>query len=215
MTDLVLVAASGLARETLAVLRLTGTHHVVGVLDDDPRRQGQDLDGVTVLGPIDHAARYPEAELLLCAGHGDTRRRMVRWLESSGSAHRWATVVHPGAALADDTVLGPGSIVLAGVVATADVVVGEHVVLMPGVVLTHGDRVADFATLCAGTVLGGDVHVGEGAYLGMGSRVRERTSIGAGATLGMGACLLRDLPTGQTWVGTPARPLPADVSEVS
>ena len=76
---------------------------------------------------------------------------------------------------------------------------------MPSVTLTHDDEVRDFATLCATVTLGGGVVVGRGAYLGMSSSVRERVEIGEDSILGMGACLLEDLPSGQTWVGVPAR----------
>jgi acetyltransferase-like isoleucine patch superfamily enzyme len=55
--------------------------------------------------------------------------------------------------------------------------------------------------------LGGTVQVGAAAYLGMNSSVRENLTVGAGSTLGMGAALTRDLPAGETWIGTPARRL--------
>ncbi|AXH96405.1 acetyltransferase [Ornithinimicrobium avium] len=206
MDDLLLVGASGLAREVLAVVRQLGSHRVVGVLDDDVALHGTDLDGVPVLGGPEEEAGHPDAQLLLCPGGGYARRALADRLGIV--AGRCATVVSPGADLAPDTRLGEGTVVLAGVVATTSVQVGAHVVLMPHVVLTHDTEVADFATLAAGVTLGGRVRVGEAAYLGMSASVRQDLRVGTGAVLGMGAVLLQDLPDHQTWVGVPARPLP-------
>jgi sugar O-acyltransferase (sialic acid O-acetyltransferase NeuD family) len=205
---LLLVAAGGLAREVLAAVRTHGRFDVVGFLDDAPELQGTTIDGVPVLGPVDAVATRPEPLVLVCAGHGLARERLVARLDALGvSPQRYATFVHPAAEVSDGCEVGAGSIVLAGVVMTAAVVLGEHVVVMPNVTLTHDDVLQDFSTVCAGVALGGAVVVGRGAYLGMGSSVRERTLVGAGATLGMGAVLVHDLPQGQTWAGIPARPL--------
>lgn len=207
---LVLVGASGLAREVLAVTREHGPHTVVGVLDDDPDRHGLLLDGVPVLGGLDALAVWPDADVLVAVGHGTGRAAVVGRLRSAGLGDdRWASVVHPSAVVPRGCAVGPGSVLLAGVVLTADVRVGAHVVLMPHVTLTHDDRVADFATLAAGVALGGGVVVAERAYLGMNASVRPGVRVGAASTLGMGAALLTDLPDGETWAGVPARRLRA------
>ena len=202
-----LVAASGLAREAIAVERLVGRYDDVRVLDDDAARWGTAVDGVEVVGGVEDVARYPEHDVVVCAGRGATRRALVERLAALGVGDdRYCRVIHPAAAISGATI-GRGSIVLAGAVATANVTVGRHVVVMPQVTLTHDDVVADFATLCAGVSLGGAVRVDEGAYLGMNSCVREGGEVGAEATLGMGAALLEPLPAGATWVGVPARPI--------
>lgn len=209
---LVLVGASGLAREVLAALRsprwAAAPYHPVGVLDDDPGTHGRVVAGVPVLGGAAAVTEHPDADLLLCVGSGAVRAALADRLRALGvGAGRWATVVHPSVEVPAGCVVGPGSVLLAGVVLTADVHVGAHVVVMPHVTLTHDDRVADFATLAAGVTLGGGVAVGPRATLGMGACVRERLRVGAGATLGAGAVLLTDLPDGATWAGVPARPL--------
>lgn len=205
---LVLVAASGLAREALALLRLHPTHDVVGVLDDDPARAGTAVDGVPVLGGLGAVTGLREVQLLVCAGRGAVRELLVQRLSTLGvSGDRYATVVHPGVELAPGCSVGRGSIVLAGTVLTAAVTVGEHVVVMPHATLTHDDVVEDYATVCAGVQLAGGVRVGRSAYLGTGATVREGVRVGDGSTLGMGAALLCDLPAGQTWAGVPAREL--------
>lgn len=205
---LVLVAASGLAREVLAMVRRDGGHEVVGFLDDDASRHGTMVDGVPVLGGIDAVTSIPDAELLVCAGRGTARERIVGRLEAKGVLpHRYATVLHPAVEVPDGCEVGAGSILLAGTVMTTAVTLGEHVVVMPNVTLTHDCVVRDFATLCAGVSLGGAVVVGRGAYVGMNASVRENVRIGAGATLGMGAVLLTQAPSGSTWAGVPARPV--------
>lgn len=205
---LLLVAASGLAREVLAAVRTHGMFDVAGFLDDSPALQGTTVDGVPVLGPIDAVTTEPDVQVLVCAGRGSARERIVARLDALGvSPQRYPTFVHPSVEVPAGCEVGSGSIVLAGVVMTTAVALGEHVVVMPNVALTHDDVLQDFATVCAGVALGGGVVVGRAAYLGMGSSVRERTVVGAGATLGMGAVLLNDLPAGETWAGVPARPL--------
>lgn len=205
---LVLVAASGLAREVLALVRRHGPHDVVGVVDDAPATHGGDLDGVPVIGGLDALASWPGADVVVCVGSGSARAALVERLERSGvTGSRHATVVHPSVEVPKGCSVGAGSVLLAGVVLTSEVSLGRHVVVMPNVTLTHDDRVDDFATLAAGVSLGGGVVVGPRAYLGMNACVRQRVRVGADATLGMGAALLTDLPDGETWAGVPARPL--------
>ncbi|SEQ12867.1 NeuD/PglB/VioB family sugar acetyltransferase [Microlunatus flavus] len=205
---LVLVAASGLAREVLAALAHDGCgFEVRGLLDDAPNLQGTTVGGFPVLGTLDVAAAHLDARFLVCAGKGSSRASIVERLTRLGVAQDgYATFVHPRASVPGTCRIGCGSVILAGTVLTTDVNVGRHVVAMPNVTLTHDDSVADFATLCAGVSLGGSVRVGRAAYLGMNSSVREHTTVGFDAVLGMGAALVADLPDGQTWVGVPARP---------
>lgn len=205
MASVLMVAASGLARETIASIRETGDHQIVGVLDDDPSLHGRQVAGARVLGGIELAAQSGD-KFLVCAGSGSARAAIVSRLESLGvMSERFVTHVHVSAVVGNGSTIGAGSIVLAGSVLTADVRVGRHVVVMPGVTLTHDNAVADYATLAAGVSVGGRVGIGRCAYLGMNASVRQDVHVGEQAVLGMGSVLLRDLPAGQTWVGNPAR----------
>jgi len=201
----VLVAAGGLARETLEALSSQGP---VVVLDDNPDLWGSTLGGAPVVGGLEDVKRYDDHAVVVCAGRGAVRRRLVERLSDVGvDADRFMTVVHRSVTVPASCTVGAGTILLAGVVLTADVRLGSHVVAMPHVTFTHDDVVDDYATFAAGVSLGGSVHVGSGAYLGMNASVREGLSVGADSVLGMGAALIRGLPAGETWAGVPARPL--------
>lgn len=210
-TPLLLLGAAGLASEVLAAVRAAqeGRWTVLGALDDDPRRHGTELDGVAVFGGTELVHEHPDALAVLCMA--SPRRRSIRLdvvRRLDLPAHRWATVVHPGAALAAGTVLGEGCVLLAHAVVTAPVRIGAHLLAMPQVLITHDDVIGEGVTMAGRATLGGGATVHDGAYLGSGCLVREGVTIGAGALVGMGAVVLRDVPAGETWAGNPARRLP-------
>jgi sugar O-acyltransferase (sialic acid O-acetyltransferase NeuD family) len=221
--DLLLVGAGGFARETVDVVRAINEQRpiwrLLGFLDDDAALHGTEVDGVPVLGGLAHIQRYPEALVVVCIGNPGnyfSRKRVVRRLGLPPS--RYATLIHPSAVVPPASTIGPGSVLLALVVATTAVHLGAHVAMMATVVLTHDDIVGDFATFGAGVRLAGRVHIGEGAYIGAGVNVREDCSIGAWALVGMGSLVTRDIPAGEVWYGAPARfrralVVPPDVGE--
>jgi len=205
MRDLILIGASGLAREVMSAQQ--ATYRVVGIVDDDLSLHGTAVAGVDILGGIAHATEY-DADLLLCIGSGAGRRAVANRLADLGvRSERFATMVDASVHVPDTCRVGAGSILLAHVALTADVTIGSHVVVMPNVTLTHDDRLEDFATVTAGVSLGGSVVIGEGAYIGMNASVRQGVHVGADSTIGMGAAVLADVPAGQVWVGVPARPI--------
>ncbi|WP_328303017.1 NeuD/PglB/VioB family sugar acetyltransferase [Streptomyces sp. NBC_00435] len=216
--SLLIVGAGGFARETAQAVRAAGAAdlaagrvprwRLAGHLDDDPALHGREVDGVPVLGGSGLVRERPDARVVVCVGSPrdyGVRARLVRRLALPES--RYATVVHPTAALSGSSVVGPGSVLLAHCVLTAAVRVGAHVAVMPHVVLTHDDEVGDFATLASGVRLGGGVRLGRGAYVGAGALVREYTTVGAWSLTGMGSTVLADVPPGEVWAGSPARRL--------
>lgn len=207
--QLLVIGAGGLGREVAEAVRAANDRRpawdLLGFLDDAPGLAGTTVGAMAVLGPVDAIADYPDARVVLTVGSAANLGSRPRLAARLGlDPCRYASVVHPAAALAASTSVGPGSVVLAGVVATADVEIGAHVVLMPQVLLTHDDRVADFATFGGGVRLAGAVRVEEGAYLGAGALVREYLTVGAYALVGMGAVVTHDIPPGEVWTGCPA-----------
>jgi len=218
---LLIVGAGGFGREVVEAVRAinqeTPTWELLGFLDDGPSLQGGEVDGVPVLGEAAAIERFPAAQVVVCTGHPGnyfSRKRLVRRLDLSSD--RYATLVHPTAVLPPGAQLGPGTVLLATVVATTPVRIGAHVAVMPGVVFTHDDVVEDYVTMGAGVRLAGGVTIGEGAYVGSGAMVRERVTVGPWALVGMGAVVLHCVPPGEVWAGVPARVVrmvgvPADI----
>jgi len=206
-SSLLLVSASGLARETAAAAAAAG-FDVLGYLDDDPGQWGREPEGVPILGGLDLIAEHRDARVVICTGQGRVRARIADRLAASGfDQSRYATVIHPAVTVPASCSIGAGSILLANVVLTTAVSIGRHCVVMPNVTLTHDNELADYVTIAAGVSLGGWSYIGAHSYLGMNAGVRERVRLGAGVTIGMGAVVLQDVADDQIMVGNPARPL--------
>ncbi|MEU1476562.1 acetyltransferase [Streptomyces sp. NPDC001668] len=210
MTGLVIVGAGGFARETAQAVADTGEFELLGHLDDNADLHGTDVAGVPVLGGCDLVHELPKARVVICVGNPRDYAARARLVRRFGLPDdRYATVVHPSAVVSANSVIGPGSVLLAQCVLTAAVRVGKHVAVMPQVVLTHDDVAEDFVTLTSGVRLGGTVRLERGAYVGSGALVREGTRVGAWSQIGMGSAVLEDVPPGEVWVGSPARRLRA------
>lgn len=203
---LLLVGASGLAREVLAA----GITGVVGIVDDNPELLDTEVAGIPVVGTVADAGKRDET-LLVCIGPSAGRRNLVRRLHNAGvTDDRFGTYIAQSVRIGKTSAVGVGSILLDGVVVTADAVIGRHVVVMPHCVVTHDCALDDFATLAAGVAMGGGVHIREAAYVGMNASLRQGITVGSGAIVGMSAAVIADVPSDQIWAGVPARQLKVD-----
>jgi sugar O-acyltransferase (sialic acid O-acetyltransferase NeuD family) len=206
LSELLLLAATGLAREVLLTVRASGQYDVLGILDDDPQLLDVLVDGAPVLGTLEDAAMFPKALFAVCLPAGRDREAVVERLTQSGvQGNRYGTVLDPDIRLPDDCRIGPGSILLRHATVGPQVTLGNHTVVMPSVTLACGLQSGDFATFSAGSSLGEDVRVGRGAHIGMNAGVADGLSVGDYSSVGMGAAVLQDVPEYETWVGVPAR----------
>lgn len=207
---LVLVGAGGFGRETADAVHAMNTcgasWQLLGYLDDNPVLQGTFINDTPVLGGISEVKNLPDTSFVVCTGRPDNYVSRPGIVDRLGlSADRYATIVHPTAAVSASSRIGPGSVLLANVVLTAAVIIGSHVAVMPHVALTHDDVIGDFATIASGVLLGGHVRIGKGAYLGAGALIREGLNVGKRAMIGMGSVVLDDVPEEEVWIGAPAR----------
>lgn len=71
----------------------------------------------------------------------------------------------------------------------------------------HDCLVGDFVTLWPGAQINNNVSIGDEAYIGAGTIIRPGLVIDARAVIGMGAVVTRDVPSGVTVIGNPAKPM--------
>ncbi len=208
---LVLFGCGGHAREVAEIalhakeLALGPT--ILGFLDEDASRHGEQVDGIPVLGSFEWLQEHLDSvDLVVAIGHIPTRQRIAERSLTLGAS--FATVISPLATLSRHCRIGRGSMIFPQVVVSTNVTIGEHVILGVHSSVSHDCVIEDFAFLCPGSRATGGVTLGTGAMLGTNASILPGRSVGAGTLIGGGACVATNIGCGVTAVGVPAKVLP-------
>lgn len=119
-------------------------------------------------------------------------------------------VVATNVFIGDEVAIGEGHILQPFVTLTSNISIGRYFHANIYSYVAHDCKIGDFVTFAPGVMCNGNVHIADRAYIGTGAVLRQGTPekpliIGAGATVGMGAVVTKDVPSGVTVVGNPAR----------
>lgn len=209
--DLIIIGVAGSGREVAEAIEDINscgqTWNLLGFLDDDPQKQGQEYNNYPVLGPISSAAHYPTCQFVLVLGsHRDLEltKRVAERLALDNS--RFATIIHPSAKVSRSAEIAPGSVVMQNCLITANTKIGRHVLVMFGASIAHDCLVEDYVIVAPHAMISGSVHIREGCYIGANSTIIQRVEIGPWSCIGMSAAVFSTVPPYTTVTGNPARP---------
>ncbi|MEO0466640.1 MAG: UDP-3-O-(3-hydroxymyristoyl)glucosamine N-acyltransferase [Pseudomonadota bacterium] len=107
--------------------------------------------------------------------------------------------------LQDHVTVGANTTIDRGVF--GDTVVGERSRMDNLCQIAHNVQIGRSVVIAAYGGISGSVTIGDGAQLGGRAGVADHVRIGVGSLLAAGSGVFRDIPDGETWGGTPARPI--------
>jgi acetyltransferase EpsM len=176
---------------------------VAGFVENMEReRCAEPLEGLPVIW-VDELPKYAGTHRAVCGLATTHRRRFVEQAAAHGIT--FATLVHPTARVSSKTVVGPGSIVSAGVVVGARTRLGQHVFVNRGALIGHHTEIGDYVTIQPGANVAGACHIGESTFIAMGAVVLDHLTVGARSVIGAGAVVTRDVPGNVQVLGMPAK----------
>ena len=200
MEKQVIVIGAGGHGKVIADIVIASGDRVLGFLDDG-MTQGQQINGIPVLGGVEDYVRFPEAEFVIAIGNAAVRRRIAERLQGA----RWYCAVHPCAVVSEmDVHVGEGTVIMAGAVVNPGAKIGSHCIINTGAIVEHDNRIGDFVHISVGAKLAGTVTIGDDTWIGIGAVVSNNLSVCGGSTVGAGAVVVKNITEPGVYVGVPA-----------
>lgn len=69
----------------------------------------------------------------------------------------------------------------------------------------HNSVLGDNCIITAQVVFCGSSSIGSSSWVGVGSIIKQSVHLGSKVTIGLGSVVTKDVPDGETWIGSPAR----------
>jgi sugar O-acyltransferase (sialic acid O-acetyltransferase NeuD family) len=133
---------------------------------------------------------------------GDNATRKTRVLERE---RIYGIVKHPAASISKRSLLGEGSVVMAGVCINTNTTIGKHCIINTSSTIDHDCIIEDFVHVAPSSALAGGVEVGEGSFIGLGAFIIQGVKIGKWCIIGAGSVVIRDVPDFSVVAGVPAK----------
>jgi sugar O-acyltransferase (sialic acid O-acetyltransferase NeuD family) len=140
-------------------------------------------------------------------GDGAAREKVATEI---GQHARPLSIFSATATILDENVIESGAVLCSNATVTSNTRIGVFFHGNMYSCVHHDCVIGDFVTFAPGARCNGRVHVDNYAYIGAHAVIKEGTpkkplKIGARSVVGMGAVVTKDVPSGVTVVGNPAR----------
>jgi UDP-3-O-[3-hydroxymyristoyl] glucosamine N-acyltransferase len=105
----------------------------------------------------------------------------------------------------DDVEVGANTTIDRGTL--SDTVIGQGSKIDNLVQIAHNVRIGRFCLIAGLCGISGSVTLGDGVMLGGSVGLADHVSVGAGAAIAARSGVMHDVPAGERWAGSPARPI--------
>lgn len=197
MKKLAIIGASGHGKVIADIAKKNGYTDIV-FLDDN--EDVHECGGYSVIGKSSEAGRL-NADLIIGIGNAEVRKR----IQESVSKERLATLIHPAAVVAEDVVLGAGTVVMAGAVINSGARIGRGCIINTCSSVDHDCILGDYVHMAVGSHLCGTVIVGSQTWIGAGAIVSNNISVCSNCMIGAGAVIVKNIEESGKYIGVPAR----------
>ncbi len=203
MHNLVLIGGGGHCKAVIDVIELENKYKIVGILDIKSTI-GEFILGYPIIGTDDYIDNHPDMYYIITLGDLKQRRIIYNRLISVGA--NIATIISPLAHVSNYcTSIKHGSVIMHHAIVNSHCKIGTNCIINTRSLIEHDAIIGDNCHISTGSILNGNVLVGNDCMIGSGAIVLQQIKIGNNSIVGAGSIVTKDVLSGLTVVGNPAR----------
>lgn len=201
MKNIVIIGAGDLGKEVVWMIedinKQFPTYLILGFLDDDESKKGQEFYGYKVLGSTEDLESL-EKKMPLCAviaiQEGTIRKKIV---EEHNNFQHWENIIHPTAVIASTVSMGKGTIVFPQVTMSVDSNLGDFGLYYIHAIVCNDCRIGNFVSVMSGVQVSERVTIGNQSYLAAGCCIYPGRVLGEKVKVAVGATVSKDYGEGE------------------
>jgi len=142
-------------------------------------------------------------ECIVAVGEPSAREKLFNKLINENV--KITSLIDPTSLVSPTAIINKGSIICEYATIHTGVELGCNTLIQPFCDIGHDIKIGDHSVFSPHSAPGGSTVFGKRVYIGMQSTLIEKLTIGDDVIVAMGSTVFRDVPSGSTVVGNPAR----------
>ncbi len=199
MKKIIIIGASGHGKVVADIARLNGYDEITFLDDNTEKTKCGKYD---VAGTTDIIEQF-DCDFIVGIGDANARRKLMDRLEKSNK--RTVTLIHPDAVIAEDVIIGNGSVVMAGAVINPGTRIGNGAIINTCSSVDHDCIIGNYVHVAVGAHICGSVVIGDNTWMGAGSLAINNIQICENCLIGAGAVIIKNIDELGTYIGIPAK----------
>ena len=195
MCDVIIIGAGGHGQVIADIINKKGDRFC-GFLDDDTSKHG-------VIGTVDECKKYIDKYFIIGIGNNETREKISKKYPELN----YYTAIHPKAIVAENAMIGKGTVVMPNAVINVNAKIGNHCIINTSAVIEHDNIIFDYVHISPGAVLCGTVSVGKKTHIGASAVVKNNIAISDNVLIGCGGVVVNNINKAGTYIGVPVKEL--------
>jgi len=207
MDKAIIVGAGTYGQVYAEYLKDSKQYEIIGFLDDDANKHGQNVNGISVIGSVSELNNMKDnQEIAVFVPIGNNKTRIDILNNAKTLNFKTPSFIHSSVCIHSTVKIGASVYILPVTNIMPHTIIEDNVMISMGVNIAHHTTLRCGCFLSQGVNVGASIVICEKAFLGIGSTIMTGIKgIGINATIGAGAVIIKDVPSNAVVVGNPGQ----------